>query len=149
MSNLIKGNFQGKPVKYEFGQGKRGAEVRIDFVIVGGEHANMRLPYNGNFTDKGVRYTKRALVALGWQGKDIRTAEADIMTAPRTVPIEVEIASWRKDDGTLKEWSTVRNVGTFGEPLKPLDASGVGDVNKWLADVGDEKPAESNGDVPF
>ena len=61
MSNLIKGSFQGKPVKYEFGLGKRGAEVRIDFVIVGGELADTKVPYNGNFTEKGVKLQVRAI----------------------------------------------------------------------------------------
>lgn len=149
MSNLIKGSFQGKPTKYEFGIGKRGAEVRIDFAIVGGDHANTKVPYNGNFTAKGVKYTKRALIALGWTGKDIKTAEADIMTSPRTVPIEIEIATWKKDDGTVKEWSTVRSVGNFGEPLKPADASTLGDVNQWLAEVEDEKPTGDDSAIPF
>lgn len=149
MSNLIKGSFQGKPAKYEFGLGKKGPEVRIDFIIVGGEHANTKVPYNGNFGAKGVKYTKRALLALGWQGKDINTAEADIMTSPKTVPIEIEIARWEKDDGTVKEWSTVRSVGNFGEPLKPADNSTLKDVNQWLSEVADEKPQGDDGAIPF
>ena len=148
MSNLSKGNFNGKPTKYEFGMGKKGPEVRIDFQVVGGEHDGMKLPYTGNFTSKGVKYTKRSLIALGWQGEDINTAEKDIMTSPKTVPIEVEIAQWKKDDGTVKEWSTVRNVGNFGEPLKPVDNSTLKDVNQWLAEAGDEKPADDNS-TPF
>lgn len=131
-----------RPVKFELGNGKKGPEVRIEAIIVGGEHDGRKIPYSGNFSTKGVKYTKRSLMELGWQGKTIETAEKDIMTSPKTVQAQVEIARWENPEtGKLSEWSTVRSFGTYVEPLKPLASSELKDVNQWLAEVGgDELP---------
>ncbi len=157
MATNISGTFQVKPVKYELGNGKKGPEVRIEAVIVGGEHDGRKLPYSGNFSAKGVKYTKRSLANLGWQGKTIATAEKDIMTSPKTIQAEVEVARWENPEtGKVSEWSTIRSFGTYTEPLKPLAASDLKDVDSWLAEVPDDAPASngSNGasrqdDIPF
>lgn len=151
MSSNIEGTFQMKPIKFELGNGKKGPEVRIDAVIVGGEHNNRKVPYSGNFSAKGVKYTKRSLMELGWQGKDIATAEKDIMTTPKTVSAQVEIARWENPDtGKVSEWSTIRSFGSFVEPLKPLAQTDLKDVNQWLAEVPDDVKGSTGDDtIPF
>jgi hypothetical protein len=146
MTAPFEGQFTAKVASCEFGLNKKGApEFSADFVITDGERSGVHVPYSGLFGEKAVRYTKQALLQLGWQGKDIATAVADVLKAAKAVPIEVQIASWKKDDGTVREWSTVRNVGRFKEPLKPADRGTLGDVNKWLADAG----GDENNPTPF
>jgi hypothetical protein len=148
--SLIEGNFQAKAVSAELGTNKKGApELRVEFEIVEGPSAGRRVPYSGLFGEKSTKYTKQAMLALGWQGKGVSTAADDIMKAVKVVPIEVQIARWENPDtGKVSEWSTVRNVGRFKEPLKPLAGSDLKDVDKWLADAGDVG-GEAKSDIPF
>lgn len=136
--SLIEGNFQAKPVSAEFGTNKRGAaELAIEFEIVDGLSAGRKVAYSGLFGEKSAKYTKQAMIALGWSGKDAATAVADIMGAAKVVPIEVQIARWENPTtGKVSEWSTVRNVGRFKEPLKPLAGNDLKDVNQWLKEAG-------------
>lgn len=138
MAQNIQGNFTARAVKAELGRNKKGLpEFKVEMEIVGGEHAGRKLPYSGLFTEKAVKYTRSALVELGWSGKDIATAPADVLKAAKVVPIEVTIANWTNPDtGELREWSTVRNIGTYSAPLEPLTPSDFKDVNSWLADAG-------------
>lgn len=141
MSNaLIQGNFMGKAVKAELGVNKKGQpEFKVEFEIVGGEHAGRRLPYSGLFTEKAVKYTRRAMVELGWAGGDASTIVKDVTAAAKVVAIEITVANWKNPEtGEVREWSTVRNVGTYSAPLEPLDASKLKDVNSWLADASGE-----------
>lgn len=139
---LIQGNFMGKVSKAELGTNKKGQpEFKVDFEIVGGDHNGRHLPYSGIFTEKAVKYTRAAMLELGWAGKDATTAVADIVAAAKVVPIEVTIAEWTNPDTReLRQWSTVRNVGTYSAPLAPLEASALKDVNGWLAAAGDSIP---------
>lgn len=149
--SLIEGNFQAKPVSAELGTNKKGApELRVEFEIVEGANAGRKVSYSGLFNEKSTKYTKQAMLAMGWQGKDANTAVADILKSAKVVPIEVQIARWENPDtGKVSEWSAVRNVGRFREPLKPLASNDVKDVNQWLADVGDVGTADGKSDAPF
>lgn len=137
--SLIEGNFQAKPVSVELGANKKGAaELRVEFEIAEGQYAGRKVNYSGLFNEKSTKYTKAAMLAMGWQGKDARTVVDDVMRAAKVVPIEVQIARWENPDtGKVSEWSAVRNVGRFKEPLKPLAGNDVKDINQWLADVGE------------
>lgn len=150
---MIEGNFQGKATRCELGTNKKGQpELRMEFSIESdGEHKGKRVPYSGLFTEKGIKYTKHAMLTLGWHGKDVATAPADIMAAAnggKVVPLEVTIARW-ENDGKVREWSTVRSVGRLVEPLKPIDKSTTGDLNAWLAQAGTSEVADDGGDIPF
>lgn len=151
MAALIEGDFQAKATSAELGTNKKGAaELRVDFEITEGPNAGRKVSYSGLFGEKSAKYTKSAMVALGWQGKDASTVAADIMKAAKVVPIEVQIARWENPDtGKLSEWSAVRNVGRFKEPLKPLAGSDLKDVNKWLAEVGDMGGSGGDDAAPF
>lgn len=143
---MIEGNFQAKPTSIELGLNKKNQpEARIEFEIVEGRSAGTKVKYSGLFTEKGTRYTKAALIALGWEGKDIATAPADVMKAPKTVPIEVQIVTWRNPEtGKESSFCAVRNVGFVAEPLKPLDQDMLKDVNQWLNEVGDSSGASGD-----
>lgn len=149
--SLLEGNFQAKPVTAELGTNKKGApELRVEFEITEGPSAGRKVSYSGLFNEKSTKYTKQAMLAMGWQGKDATTATADILKAAKVVPIEVQIARWENPDtGKVSEWSAVRNVGRFREPLKPLAGSDVKDVNAWLAEVGDVGTADGGDKIPF
>lgn len=133
------GNYQAKAVKVELGLDKKDrASFRVNFQIVGGEFNGQNVQYSGLFTDKATRYTKHAMLALGWKGVTSATAVDDVTKAEKTVPIEVEIASWEG-----REWPSVRNVGeSLAAPLKPLNSGDLKDVDKWLAQAGGD-------DIPF
>lgn len=141
--SLIEGNFNAKPVSAELGTNKKGApELRIDFEIAEGANTGRKVSYSGLFNEKSTKYTKQAMLALGWQGKDVTTAVDDIMKTPKVVPIEVQIARWENPDtGKVSEWSAVRNVGRYKEPLKPLAKNDLKDVNQWLAEAGGDNDA--------
>lgn len=150
--SLIEGNFQAKPVTCELGINKKGAaELSVEFEIVEGPNAGRKVGYSGLFGEKSAKYTKQAMLAMGWQGKDAGTAVADIMKSAKVVPIEVQIARWENPaTGKVSEWSAVRNVGRFKEPLKPLAGGDLKDVNQWLRDVGDVGSNEKGDDsIPF
>lgn len=147
--SLIEGNFQAKPVSAELGRNKKGVpELRVEFEITEGPSAGRKVPYSGLFNEKSTKYTKQAMLALGWQGQDARTAPDDILKSAKVSPIEVQIARWENPDtGRVSEWSTVRSVGRFREPLKPLAGRDLADVNQWLTDVGDVGSADEK--IPF
>lgn len=143
--SLIEGNFQAKPVTAELGINKKGApELSVEFEIADGPSAGRKVAYSGLFGEKSTKYTKQAMLAMGWQGKDVKTAVDDILGQKKVVPIEVQIARWENPQtGKVSEWSTVRNVGRFKEPLKPLGGSDLKDVNQWLEEAG------GANDIPF
>jgi hypothetical protein len=153
MSALIEGNFMAKPVAVELGNNKKNqAELRVEFEIAEGPHAGRKVSYSGLFNEKSTKYTKAAMVALGWQGKDARTITTDAMASPKPVPVEVQIVRWENPDtGKVSEWSAVRNVGRFREALKPLAANDAKDVNNWLNEAGDVSGSSGgdNKEIPF
>ena len=148
--SLIEGNFQAKASKAEFGINKKGvAELSVEFEITEGPNAGRKVNYSGLFNEKSTKYTKAAMVALGWAGKDASTVVGDIMKAAKVVPIEVQIVRWENPEtGKVSEWSAVRNVGRFKEPLKPIESRDLKDVNQWLTDAGDVGTADGDK-VPF
>lgn len=140
MAALIAGDFQGKAVKAEIGANPKSGkpEVRIDMQVTEGEHKGKIFNYNGKLDDKSIKYTKRDMVAVGWKGKDaVGTFASDVKAADKTVGFTVEIATWNKDDGTVKQWSTVRSIGYTPPPLTKLDADKARDVNGWFDDAGE------------
>lgn len=142
--NIPEGTYQGQPTSYEFGlDGKGAATIRITMKVADGPYAGQTAQFKNGFGEKAVKYTKRALVALGWQGKNIDTAKDDIMKSPKTVPMQIVIAEYEG-----RQWSSVRSIGAFGDPLKQADQSTLKDVNQWLAEVPDDVKG-SDDRAPF
>ena len=136
----IEGTFMGRPASCRLQRnGKNQPEIKIMFEIVGGQHAGQLVPYNGKFTERACKYTHRDLSELGWKGKTIATAPADVMTNPKPISIEVRIAKYED-----REWSSVDRIGS-GDGSKPIDDAGVKEIDGYLGEIGtgDDK------DIPF
>lgn len=134
----------GRAVDPEYGKnpksGKR--EVRLFMEIIDGPLAGRRVKWTANMKDaKTIAYSKRDMVAAGWQGKDIGTFVADVKaatTAGRRLPFTTRLASnGVKDDGSPNEWWTVGSIGTGATPLASTTADDDRDVNAWFAEAGD------------
>jgi hypothetical protein len=152
MAQLIEGQFQGRAVKGTAKIGQRGGKVIAvaELEVLEGEHKGKRFNFEGKLDDRAIKYTKRNLMALGWTGKKSSTLTADVDGALEkglTVPFEVEIATWNKDDGTVRQWSTIRSIGKFQPKLDDIDRDKAAEVDSWFADVPDEGQAQN--DIPF
>lgn len=147
---LIAGDFQGKAIKAECGANPKSGkpEVRIDMQVTEGEHKNKTFQYSGKLDEKSIKYTKRDMMALGWTGKDVRAFASEVKAADKTVGFQVEIATWEKEDGTVKQWSTVRSIGYTAPPLAPLGDK-TADVNQWFAEAGEVSAKEKDDQIPF
>jgi hypothetical protein len=147
---MIEGNFQGKAVKAEIGTNKDNKPViRAQLEITEGEHKGKRFNYEGNLKPESIKYTKRDMVALGWQGKDVMTFVDDVMKAAKVVPFDVTIATWSKPDGTVKQWESVRSIGYSAPPLNAMDKTKAADVNSWFAEAGDVEGQKNDDRIPF
>jgi hypothetical protein len=135
--NLFSGDFTGKAVRAEFGEDRNGKpKIRIEMQVGDGQvHAGKRAAYDGKLDEKNVRFTKAAMIAVGWQGKDVRTFVDDVAKAQLSVPFSVEVARFERDDGSVSEWSAVRRIGS-GSPLAAATKETVANVNQWLTEAG-------------
>ncbi len=152
---MITGSFHGKLIKGTAKiAGRNGKTLAFaELEVTDGEHKGKRFNYEGKLDEKGIKYTKRDLMALGWKGQKSATVTADTdaaMEGGLIVPFEVEIASWKKDDGTVKQWETIRSIGRAPMKIDELDAQKLADVDGWFADAGSvDAPSGSNSDLPF
>lgn len=159
MASLFEGDFVGRCVNAEVGTRGNKPLVRIEMEITEGDKKGRRVAFEGKLDEKAIKYTKMAMVAVGWKGRTVVTFVEDVKAANVTVPFEVEIASYDPKDGTrVREWSTVRRIGTGGKPLDAIDKDTAKKFDNWFAeagDVGDAAAAPSgNGaardrDLPF
>lgn len=149
---LFEGDCIGKAIKTEVGMKNGVPTVRIEMEATEGEHKGRRAAYEGKLDEKNVRFTKRAMIAVGWKGKSVTTFADDVKAANLTVPYKVKIASWtRPSDGKLVQWSAVDYIGGAAKPLESIDAEKAKDFDRWLAeagDVGDSAKADDNS-IPF
>lgn len=130
MGRAINPEIGGSPVK-----------VRWEVEVTEGPHKGKRARYSGKLDDKNIRFTKRDMIKVGWQGKSAKTFVADVRAANRVVPFLAEIASY---DGS--QWTSAK----YGSSLAPVED--FDKVDRWLAEAGDaasEKPANDDGDAPF
>ena len=129
MAALFEGEFVGKIVNPEIGG--KPPRVKFDVIVTSeGPHKGKRAQYSGKFDEKNVKWTKRDMIAVGWQGKSARTFVEDVKKAAREVPFTAEIASFKRDDGSISEWTSAK-LGAAA-PLEPLDAEGFEKVDRWL-----------------
>lgn len=157
---LFEGDFRGKAVKAEFGTDAKNGKpaVRVTMEIGEGPRSGIQVPYNGNFKTESIRYTKRDLMALGWQGKTIGTLVDDVMKAAKVVPFKVRIATYTNPEtGKTSEWISVGSIGYEAPPLAAPTHQLTANVDSWFAEV-DEAPAGNgrhpnapgpDSDIPF
>lgn len=151
---LFEGNCEGKAINVEFGSDNKGKmRVRWDMEVIGGPHAGKRAQYSGKLDPDNIKYTKAAMVAIGWKGKDVRTFLDDVARANHTVSFTAEIAENQKDNGKISRWTSAKSIGFVAQPLEKPSESKLDDVNGWFAEVPDA-PQHPNApgadeDIPF
>jgi hypothetical protein len=153
----IEGDFNAKAVKPELGTAKNGKpKVRIEFEIVEGPHTGKRVAYDGKLDEKNIKWTKLAMMAVGWQGKTAGTFEDDVMKAAKVVPITVKIVTWENPEtGKVSTWSAVDKIGRSAPPLEKLAPEKLRDVDSWFAEVPLDEQRNGGGgavddsDIPF
>jgi len=152
MSQLFEGDFVGRAVTPEFGTKKGKPSIRIEMEIAEGDYKGRRVSFDGALDERSIKYTKKAMIALGWKGVSVSTFIADVRAAALTVPFRVEIATWDPQDGRPpRQWSSVRNIGGGSKPLEAISPDKIKDVDRWFAEAGDVG-APSNGvddSIPF
>lgn len=131
---LIEGDFYGKAVRAEIGG--KPVKVRIEMEVTEGENKGKRFPYEGKLDEKNIRYTKMAMMAVGWRGHSSKTFASDVAAAAVITSFKVRIAKFTRDDGSISEWSSVDKIGG-PPPLAPLDEQQLADVDRWFAEAGD------------
>lgn len=131
--SLITGDFIGRCARAEIGDKDGTPTVRIQMEVTEGEHRGKRFQYENKLDEKQVKYTRAAMVAVGWKGPNAATFADDVASAGiEDIPFEVGIATWKKPDGTIKEWSSVRRIGGPAA-LTSFDRHKLARVNEWLA----------------
>lgn len=158
MGQLFEGSFQqGRILNPEVGPNKAGkATVRWNVAVADdGEHKGKVANYSGKLDPENIKWTKRDMIAIGWQGKDVRTFVEDVKKASRLVPFTAEIARFKRDDGSVSEWTSAKMSGGAA-PLGAFNGDEAASVNRWFADAPEIEPRSShpnapadNSDLPF
>ena len=143
-SHLFETECSAKPVSG--GPEKRGGKrkVRFEFEILDGDHKGKRVGWDGKLEGDAIKWTKRDLLTLGWQGKASATIADDVLKAPRTVRIKTRIARYTRDDGSVSEWTSVDRIFGAPKPGEALDKRELEEMDQWFAEV----PGEANGTAP-
>ena len=161
ISRLFEGEFTGRAVKVEFGEGKNGKPtIRVTMEITSGQRTGTQVQYSANFKTESIKYTKRDLMALGWSGRSVSTLADDVMAAALTVPFSVRIATYdNPETGKTSQWNSVGSIGNAAPPLSPASQDTTRNVDSWFAEVDDVAPstgrhpnapgADSDSEAPF
>ena len=150
MAALFEGTgLLGKAVNVELGLDKNDRpRVRWEMEVTEGEHKGKRAKYSGKLDPDNIKWTKMAMVRIGWKGKDVKTFVADVKAAALVIPFDAEIASnTYEDTGKKSEWTSARIVGG-GQPLATPTDEKIKNMNDWFAEVGDVGGAEEDK-IPF
>lgn len=139
--SLFEGNCTGKAVNVEIGLDSNGkARVRWNMEVTKGDHKGKLANYSGKLDPDNIKWTKRDMMAIGWQGKDVKTFVADVEKAAREIPFTAEIADYNG-----RQWTSAKIGGAA--PLQAPDRGTVDKLNGWFAEVGDSQGGGS--DAPF
>lgn len=148
MSNaFFEGDFVGRPVKVEFGTNPKNGRptARITMEITEGDKRGRQVPYEANFKQEAIGYTKRDLMAAGWQGKTMATFVDDVTKAGQSekpIPFSVRIATFENPEtGKVRQWLSVGSIGNYVPPIVAATKDDVRDVDQWFAEVPDAPPA--------
>lgn len=131
----------GRAVNVEIGADGNGhPRARWDMEIVEGEHKGKIAKYSGKLNPDNVKWTKRDMVTIGWDGKKAATFVDDVKKANKIVPFEAQIASHNGN-----QWVSAKFGGAA--PLAPLDSDKERELDRAFAEAGDVGGGESR--VPF
>lgn len=153
MSNLFETECNAKPVSGgpETKNGKR--KVRFEFEILDGDHKGKRVPWDGKLDGDNIKWTKRDLMTLGWQGQKSATITDDVLKTPKTVRIKTRIARYTRPDQSVSEWTAVDRIFGAPKPGEALGAKELEELDQWFAEVPadsrDAAPPPADADLPF
>jgi hypothetical protein len=143
MSSLFEAkNLKGRAVNVEIGVSGGRTRARWDMEIVEGEHKGRIAKYSGKMDPDNIKWTKRDMMLIGWQGQKSATFVSDVKKANKVVEFEAQIA--RNGDS---EWVSARFGGAT--PLAALDSDKERELDRMFAEVPDETPSSGNSSVPF
>jgi hypothetical protein len=156
-NDLVDGKeYMGVPVDPEFGPNPKDQkpEIRLMMEITEGPLKGVRVPYKANLKKEAIKYAKRDLKAVGWDGKSIATFAADVKAAAGVpVGFVARLASFTRLDGTISEWWTVGSIGVAQVPLAKADDVMISNVDSWFTEDEEESaaaaPRANHDDVPF
>ncbi len=120
--NIEDGKYPAKAISWEFGQTAKG-ENQIGILFALSEAPDTRLTYYGNFGDKSLPHTMKALRACGWKGSDL----ADLFGGQggldtNEVLLVVENEEWQGKVRAKIKW--VNPLGGVSM-ANPLDQAGI------------------------
>lgn len=134
----------GRLVSGDIGKGGGGYKAIITFQITTpGDRKGWTVKFDGKLDDRSIKWTRRAMLAAGWQGKKTETFAADVAAAAaagRELQIECRIAHFNKPDGTVSWWTSVDRVGSYAPPLEK-NADDFAKMDSWFSEVGDSDGA--------
>jgi hypothetical protein len=121
VSDIGNGEYSARAISWDFGQTKKGEnQIAILFGLL--DDPTKRLTYYGQFGEKTLKHTMKALRACGWRGSDLSELfggaggldEKDVM-------LVVENEEW---DGKIR--TRIKWVNPLGVSMEsPLDAAGM------------------------
>ena len=157
MATLFEGNgLNGKAVDIEAGPNPSSGkyEVKWNMEVVDGPHAGKKASYKGKLDPDNIKWTKRDMIAIGWQGKDIRTFVDDATKAAKTVAFTAKIVTWTSPKGKEMTWTAAESIGYQAQPLGQFDNESASKVNNWFAEAGEIGPQggstrTDDSDLPF
>lgn len=147
--SLFEGNCNGVVRNAELGPDGQGCmRVRWDMEVVDGEHRGKIAKYSGKLDPDKIKWTRRDMMAIGWQGVASKTFIDDVKKAgDRVISFTAEIAEFNG-----RQWTSAKMNG--GAPLGALTDEKANEVDRWFAEAGDAAPA-ANGNsasddrIPF
>ncbi len=145
MAELFSGTCNGFAIDPEIGvDGSGHARVRWSMEVTEGPHKGKLAKYSGKLNPDNLRYTKRDMLAVGWQGKDVQTFVADVKAAKKVITFTAEIAEY---NGST--WTSARIGGVA--PLGQMDTDKQRALNRAMADIADDTGGseQRNSDIPF
>jgi hypothetical protein len=156
MSRFFEGDFVGKAVKVEYGEGKNGKPaIRVMMEILEGPRRGIQVPYDANFKQESIKYTMRDLMALGWKGKTVASLVDDVIGAALIVPFSVRIATYdNQETGKTRQWNSVGSIGNFAPLLAAPTTTTTRNVDSWFSESDESSNGHPNapgvrGDIPF
>lgn len=149
---LFEGSCVGRAVKQEVGADGQGKpRVKWEMEVIDGEHKGKRAQYSGKLDAENIKWTKRDMISIGWQGKDVRTFVDDVAKANLTIPFEAQIASYdNPSTGKSSQWTAAKMTGAL--PLAKLDNDKIENVNRWFSEAEDVAPTSGRPEeesIPF
>lgn len=145
-NNLFEGDVHGRAIKAEYGTDKSGKPQcrAVLEITTEGERTGTHVQWSGNFKQDSIKYTRRDMLALGWEGKTIESFVGDVLAKKIIVPFQVRIAEWTDPKtGKLKKWLSAGSIGWEAPPLNKPTQDTTSQVDGWFASAADDD------DLPF